>query len=245
MLLLALLTMAPDAARAACGTFNVPDANTTPSTSPMASGGSIAINIGYQCDPFGLNPQSFVTQPTHGSVTLSGTDNTIVNYANNGDGATTDSFVVQDASGNPFTVNVAIGAATSLITVSPASLPTPNVGTSYSQSLSSTGGTAPYSYALTAGALPSGLTLSGSTISGTPNQAGSYNATITVTDNVGTTGTKSYAFTVPNPSTRTPPVPWPRIRIRNQPAARSLRVLRSAAPPSAARPPLSGPITSA
>ncbi|ODU66499.1 MAG: hypothetical protein ABT16_01590 [Rhodanobacter sp. SCN 65-17] len=200
MLLLALLTMAPDAARAACGTFNVPDANTTPSTSPMASGGSIAINIGYQCDPFGLNPQSFVTQPTHGSVTLSGTDNTIVNYANNGDGATTDSFVVQDASGNPFTVNVAIGAATSPITVSPASLPTPNVGTSYSQSLSSTGGTAPYSYALTAGALPSGLTLSGSTISGTPNQAGSYNATITVTDNVGTTGTKSYAFTVPNPS---------------------------------------------
>jgi uncharacterized protein YhjY with autotransporter beta-barrel domain len=199
-MLLAVLAMAPGAAHAACGTFNVPDANTTPSTSPMASGGSIAINIGYQCDPFGQNPQSFVTQPTHGSVTLSGTDNTIVNYTNNGDGATSDSFVVQDASGNPFTVNVAIGAATSPITVSPASLPTPNVGTSYSQSLSSSGGTAPYSYAVTAGSLPSGLNLSGSTISGTPNQAGSYSATITVTDNVGTTGTKSYAFTVPNPS---------------------------------------------
>lgn len=200
LMLMALLAMAPGAAHAACGTFNVPDANTTPSTSPMASGGSIAINIGYQCDPFGQNPQSDVTQPTHGSVTLSGTDNTIVNYVNNGDGATSDSFVVKDASGIPFTVNVAIGAASSPITVSPASLPTPQVDSSYSQSLSATGGTAPYSFALTSGALPSGLSLVGNTISGTPNQAGSYSATITVTDNTGTTGIKSYALTVPNPS---------------------------------------------
>ncbi len=201
LMLLAVLAMAPGAAHAACGTFNVPDANTTPSTSPMASGGTITINIGTMCDPFGLNPypSGNTTNPSHGTVSVDAIAG-IITYTNDGQGATSDSFVVADASGNPFTVNVAIGAATSPITVSPASLPTPNVGTSYSQSLSSTGGTAPYSYAVTAGSLPSGLSLSGSTISGTPNQAGSYSATITVTDNVGTTGTKSYTVTVPNPS---------------------------------------------
>ncbi|WP_235580184.1 putative Ig domain-containing protein [Rhodanobacter sp. Soil772] len=124
----------------------------------------------------------------------------IITYTNYGDGATSDSFVIMDASANPFTVNVAISAAVSPITVSPASLPTPQVGTAYSQTLSATGGTAPYSYVLTSGSLPPGLTLSGATISGTPNQAGSYSSSITVTDNVGTTGTKSYTVTVPNPS---------------------------------------------
>lgn len=200
LLIVALLALCPDAAHAACTTFNVPDANTTPSTSPMASGGTIAINVGYQCDPFGQNPQSDVIQPSHGSVTLSGGDNTIVNYTNNGDGATSDSFVVQDASGNPFTINVAIAAATSAITVSPGTLPAPQVGTAYSQSLSASGGAAPYSYALTSGALPPGLTLSGNTISGTPTQAGSYAASITVTDSASVTATKSYSFSVPNPS---------------------------------------------
>lgn len=201
LMLLVLLIMVPQAAHAACSTMNVPDAYTTPSTSPMAAGGTISINVGTRCDGFGLNPYPGpgTTNPSHGTVsvdTIAGT----VTYTNDGQGATSDSFVVVDASGNPFTVDVAIGAATSPITVSPASLPTPQVGTSYSQTLSSSGGTAPYSYALTAGSLPSGLSLSGSTISGTPNQAGSYSATITVTDNVGTTGTKSYTVTVPNPS---------------------------------------------
>ncbi len=201
LMLLALLAITPSAAHAACGTFNVPDANTTPSTSPMAAGGTITINVGTMCDPFGLNPypSGNTTNPSHGSVSVDAAAG-VITYTNDGLGATSDSFVVADASGNPFTVNVAIGAATSPITVSPTSLPTPQVGTSYSQTLSSSGGTAPYSYALTAGSLPSGLSLSGSTISGTPNQAGSYSATITVTDNVGTTGTKSYTVTVPNPS---------------------------------------------
>ncbi|KUM23972.1 hypothetical protein AU467_32090 [Mesorhizobium loti] len=128
------------------------------------------------------------------------TSSGIVTYTNNGDGATSDSFVLTDASDNPFTINVAIAAATSPITVSPASLPAPNVGTPYSQTLSATGGTAPYSFVLTGGSLPPGLSFSGATISGTPNQAGSYTSTFTVTDNLGATTTKSYTVIVPNPS---------------------------------------------
>jgi uncharacterized protein YhjY with autotransporter beta-barrel domain len=200
LLLAVLLVGLPGAAQAACGTMSVPDGYTTPATSPMASGGSITINAS-RCDAFGLNPYpgTGTTSPAHGAVSVNAAAGTIT-YTNNGDGATSDSFVVADASANLFTVNVAIGAATSPITVSPASLPTPNVGVAYSQALGASGGTAPYTYVLSSGALAPGLTLSGSTISGTPNQAGSYAATLTVTDSASVTTTKSYSVTVPNPS---------------------------------------------
>jgi hypothetical protein len=66
------------------------------------------------------------------------------------------------------------------------SLPGGTVGTAYSQTLSATGGTAPYSWSLVAGqgTLPPPLTLNPSTgvISGTPNTAGTYNFTMRVND---------------------------------------------------------------
>lgn len=201
----ALILAMPNAANAACGTLNVPDANTSPATSPMASGGSITITLGTLCDPFGLNPYPdtvvapFSSPPSHGTVSVQAGAG-IVTYTNNGDGATSDSFVLTDASDNPFTINVAVAAPTSPITVSPSSLPTPNVGVPYSQPLSASGGTAPYGFVLTSGSLPPGLSFAGNTVSGTPNQAGSYSATFTVTDNASLTTTKSYSVTVPNPS---------------------------------------------
>jgi uncharacterized protein YhjY with autotransporter beta-barrel domain len=204
LVMFALLALLPDVARAACSSFNVPDSNTTPSTSPMASNGTITIAIGDQCDGFGLNPYfpdtgDGTTNPLHGTAsvdTLAGT----ITYINNGDGATSDSFVVEDSSGDPFTINVAIGAATSPITVSPGSLLQPQVGAPYSQTLSASGGSGPYSYVLSSGPLPHGLSFSGTTISGTPDQAGTYPVTFTVTDSASVTATKSYSITVPNPT---------------------------------------------
>lgn len=63
------------------------------------------------------------------------------------------------------------------------------------------GGTAPYSYSISAGSLPPGLSLHASTgqITGTPTTAGSYSATVRVTDSAGTPATadsNSIAFTV-------------------------------------------------
>ena len=204
LLVMALLGLMPDAARAAFGTITVPDvSNTTPSTSPMVANTSIAINIGDQCDGLGLNPypHAGTTNPQYGTVsvnTLSG----VVTYTNNGSQstATTDSFVVEDSLGEPFTIVVNIAASASQISISPASFPTPQVGTSFTQVLSAAGGNGTYTYALTGGSLPSGLSLSGNTISGTPNQAGSYSFTITATDGAGVSGPKSYTAVVPNPS---------------------------------------------
>jgi len=69
------------------------------------------------------------------------------------------------------------------ITLTPATLPGIPAGAPYNQPLTADGGTAPYSYAVTSGALPPGLALSADgTLSGTPGQPGSYDFTVTATD---------------------------------------------------------------
>ena len=88
-------------------------------------------------------------------------------------------------------------------TVTTSSLPSGTVGASYSQSLSASGGTAPYSWSVTSGNLPSGLNLSsGGTISGTPTSAGTSSFTVQVSG--GGTATRSLSITI---AAETPPPP--------------------------------------
>ncbi len=71
----------------------------------------------------------------------------------------------------------------------------------YTQSLSATGGTGPYTWSVTAGSLPPGVTLgSDGTFAGAPATAGTYSFTATVTDSVGHTA--SFAFSL---TTKVPP----------------------------------------
>jgi large repetitive protein len=91
--------------------------------------------------------------------------------------------------------------------ISPSTLPAATVGSGYSQVFSGGGGTAPYTFAVTSGALPAGLTLSSSgALSGTPTAGGSFNFTITATDSSPSpgpyAGSQSYTLTV-NPATIT------------------------------------------
>ena len=78
-----------------------------------------------------------------------------------------------------------------VITVSPVptltltgSLPNATLNVPYSQTLTAKGGVQPYTYSISAGALPAGLSLSSSSgeISGTPTQVGASSFTVTVTD---------------------------------------------------------------
>ncbi len=84
------------------------------------------------------------------------------------------------------------------ITVAPSSLPSGTIGTAYSQTISASGGTSPYSYSVTAGALPAGLALVGSTgvISGTPIVSGTSNFTITATDANTCTASQAYSIVI-------------------------------------------------
>jgi hypothetical protein len=83
------------------------------------------------------------------------------------------------------------------ITVNPASLPSGTQGVAYNQTISASGGTGPYTFAVTSGALPSGLTLASSgALTGTPDATGSSNFTVTATDANADTGSRSYTIQI-------------------------------------------------
>ncbi|MGN6151419.1 MAG: putative Ig domain-containing protein [Lysobacteraceae bacterium] len=105
--------------------------------------------------------------------------------------------------GSPFTVarNYTINVGAPTITVNPATLPNPVAATAYSQTVTATGGAAPYTFSVTAGALPAGITLTtGGTLSGTSNAVGTYNFTVTATDGFGQTGSRAYTVTIAAPT---------------------------------------------
>ena len=79
-------------------------------------------------------------------------------------------------------------AAPSSITITPPSVSTTTVGTTFSQAFSASGGSGPY--ILASGSLPPGITLATSgVLSGTPTQYGSYTFTVKIIDPVtGCTG---------------------------------------------------------
>ena len=90
---------------------------------------------------------------------------------------------------------VTINAA---ITVNPATLPNGTVGVAYSQTVSATGGNGSYTFSVSAGSLPAGLSLNAATgaITGTPTAAATSNFTITATDGLGATGARAYSVTI-------------------------------------------------
>jgi hypothetical protein len=101
------------------------------------------------------------------------------------------------------TLNVTVNAATvstPTITISPVSLTAATVGTAYSATLTASGGTAPYLYAITSGALPAGITLTGGVLAGMPTASGTFNFTVMATDSSAApgrySGTASYSLLV-------------------------------------------------
>lgn len=83
-----------------------------------------------------------------------------------------------------------------ITTTSP--LPSATVGVAYTKTLAASGGTGPYTWAITSGALPAGLSLAGATgiISGTPTIHDVASSTIQVTDANGHTGAKAFSLFV-------------------------------------------------
>jgi uncharacterized protein (DUF2147 family) len=83
------------------------------------------------------------------------------------------------------------------IALTPTTLPTGTAGTTYSQTLTASGGTTPYSFVITGGSLPSGFTLSPTgQLSGTTGLAGTFNFTATATDANSFTGSNPYQITI-------------------------------------------------
>ena len=82
-------------------------------------------------------------------------------------------------------------------TITSLSLPAGEVGALYSQTLGASGGTTPYTWSITGGSLPAGLSLNTSgVITGTPTAAGTSSFTAQVTDSVGAMVTQPLSITV-------------------------------------------------
>jgi hypothetical protein len=83
------------------------------------------------------------------------------------------------------------------ITLSPSSLPTVAAGSAFpSTTFTATGGTGPYSFQK-AGVLPSGMSFTTDTLSGTPTQTGTFPITISAIDSIGgCVGSQDYVITV-------------------------------------------------
>ncbi len=94
-------------------------------------------------------------------------------------------------------LGITIAAAIAPVQITTPSVPSGQVGTAHSTTLAATGGTTPYTWSISSGALPGGLTLSATgTISGTPTASGSFSFTIKVTDSGSPTTTASANFSI-------------------------------------------------
>lgn len=114
---------------------------------------------------------------------------------------------ISDANGQTVSVDTSLTVANAELTITPTELPAGIQGVAYTQQLTASGGVAPYSYAVTEGNLPAGLTLSAAgLLSGTPTGSGEASFTLTVTDSTeGTASTLVVDYTLaiaarPNPA---------------------------------------------
>ncbi len=129
----------------------------------------------------GSLPPGLTLNPSTGAIT--GTPTTAGSY--------TFTAQVVDSRGNSSgttTSSCTIIVSPTIALVCPAG--TATVGVAYSSALVATGGIPPYTFSITSGSLPPGLSLNASTgaITGTPTTAGMYSFTAQVVDSTGTTG---------------------------------------------------------
>jgi len=170
---------------------------------PMANDTSATVQANSQSNAIALNISraaassvAVASQASHGTATASGSSISYTPVAGYS-GADSFTYTASNASGTSSPATVTVTVTTSTLVIAPSSLPGGTVGATYNQGLAASQGTAPYSYALNAGSLPSGLSLdSTGTLGGTPTASGFFSFTVQATDSYGATGSQSYTLAI-------------------------------------------------
>ncbi|MEW6758578.1 MAG: putative Ig domain-containing protein [Acidobacteriota bacterium] len=113
-----------------------------------------------------------------------------------GDGSLDSAPLPQEVQGVPDPATIGAGHAFSLavqacpaLAILPSTLADATVGSSYALSLSASGGTGPYAFHVTSGALPAGMSISETgLLDGSPSATGTFTFTVTAVDSNGCTG---------------------------------------------------------
>ena len=179
------LTIAP--APIAITTSSLPSGTvgTSYSNSPQAIGGTTPYSWAVTNGSLPAGLAIAVNGTISGTPTTAGTSTFTVTLTDGGIPAQTKSA----------TVSLTIASQT--LTISTSSLPAGTIGSSYSNSLQATGGTTPYTWSITSGSLPAGLSIAANgTISGTPTAAGTSTFTAKVADAGSPAQTKSASLSL-------------------------------------------------
>lgn len=150
---------------------------TLPYTWTVSTGLATLSNLGLLLDPatgaISGTPIALTTVPAAFTVTATDAAGSAVNL--------------------PLTINV-VGP----LAIATNTLPSVDKGSAYTQSLTGSGGSAPYTWSVSSGSLPAGVTLDANTgvLSGTPTAGGTYTFVVTLTDNAARTASKTLTITV-------------------------------------------------
>ncbi|SDL84989.1 Uncharacterized protein YhjY, contains autotransporter beta-barrel domain [Janthinobacterium sp. OK676] len=190
-------------------------------TVPVAGAVSATVAYGSSANPITLNLSGGIatsvavsSTAAHGTATATGTS---ISYTPTAGYGGPDSFTYTATNGSgtsaPATVTITVGGPT--ITIAPSTVPAATLGTTYSQNVTAANGIAPYTYAISAGALPAGVSLNTATgaLSGTPMAGGVFNFTVRATDSsTGSgpySGARAYSLTVAAPTISIAPTTLP------------------------------------
>jgi Big-like domain-containing protein/putative Ig domain-containing protein/cadherin-like protein len=140
-----------------------------------------------------LQAVAFLGATAHGTVNLLADGAFLYTPTAGYAGSDAFTYTVQNAAGSA-TANVTLTICPPL-SITPASPATPIYQVFYNQHLTGVGGTGPYTFTLASGALPAGLSIVGTALTGTPTSTGLFNFSLTVTDANGCSTTQAFSVT--------------------------------------------------